>query len=502
MYLLVHPLAAALAGAFLLSAFYLKRGRRVFFNAHYLSGTGSVVLGVGAASIATWAYGQFAAINPDQMHVLAVFDWHRSAAFAAAGLLIAQGLLGWYAFFVRRGSLIVIQLHRLLAYLLVLLVAATGAMGAVGLLRLGGVLSAAAADWLTPTAAILVPLSGILVWRGLQVGDDPILRRTSRLSITKTRLNNQSDSQIEMMPDDIRIRASRNQSLLQSSLDAGIPHTHICGGHARCSTCRVMILEGHEALEPRNTRELKMATRLGFDDNIRLACQTRVRGHVKVRRLVLDEDDIALTNQIQRQIRPGRVGDEKRLAILFCDIRNFSSFSQDLPPYDVVHALNRYYQNVGRIALDCGGEINNYLGDGLLIIFEGREPGAAVSHAVQASLLMVAEMRRMRSYFQKSYGRGIDIGIGIHFGEAVIGDLGAIGETRRLVIGEAINFASRIDDANKTYGTHILISDEAFNQVLDRVKIGRQVAVDVKGRRDRQVLYEVVGMVNDQGTPI
>ena len=497
LYLLVHPLIAALAGAMLLAAFFLKRGRRVFFNAHYLSGTAAVLFGLVAVLIAMWAYGQFSIREPAQMASLAAFGWHRWVAYLALGLLLAQGLLGWYAFFARRGSLAILRIHRVLASALVIIVAAAGALGAVGLLHLGGLLSLSSTRWLGPLAAIVVPLGGYVLWQGLQISDDPRARDRDRRAKVRPAANH-----IEIFPDDIRIQARKNDTLLQSSLDAGIAHTHICGGHARCSTCRVMILDGHQALEPRNTRELQMAMRLGFDDNIRLACQTRIQGAVKIRRFVLDDDDVTLTNQIQRQIRPGRVGDEKRLAILFCDIRNFSTFSENLPPYDVVHALNRYYQNIGRIALECQGEINNYMGDGLLVLFESNDPKEATGRAIQAGLQMVAEMRRMRSYFQKSYGRGIDIGIGIHYGEAVVGDLGAVGEKRRLVIGESINFASRIDDANKAHGTSILISDEAFNQVLDRVRIGRQVAVTVKGRREQQILYEVVGMVDEQRTSI
>src|SRR3954468_10190872 len=82
------------------------------------------------------------------------------------------------------------------------------------------------------------------------------------------------------------------ETILRASLRAGIPHAHACGGQARCSTCRVQIVEGLDHCLPRNEREDALATRLHFAPEIRLACQTAVIGDVKLRRLVLDAEDI------------------------------------------------------------------------------------------------------------------------------------------------------------------------------------------------------------------
>src|SRR5258707_13363466 len=78
-------------------------------------------------------------------------------------------------------------------------------------------------------------------------------------------------------------------TLLQVSLKNGIPHVHACGGNARCSTCRVMVLQGLENVLPRNDDEQHLARKKGLEDAIRLACQTHVAGPVRIRRLVLDD---------------------------------------------------------------------------------------------------------------------------------------------------------------------------------------------------------------------
>src|SRR6185295_16028480 len=79
---------------------------------------------------------------------------------------------------------------------------------------------------------------------------------------------------------EVVVTAAPGQTILEASLAAGIPHTHECGGNARCSTCRVLVLEGARNLSPRESAELKLARRLGFGDDIRLACQTRPNGPV------------------------------------------------------------------------------------------------------------------------------------------------------------------------------------------------------------------------------
>src|SRR5436305_8583209 len=165
------------------------------------------------------------------------------------------------------------------------------------------------------------------------------------------------------------IEAEPDETILQASLRAAIPHAHACGGHARCSTCRVQIVEGLDRCAPRNEKENELAARLHFSPEIRLACQTTVNGDVKLRRLVLDAEDIKLTAQPSRADATAPIGEEKKLAILFADIRGFTPFAERLLPYDVVHVLNRYYYEVGRAISEHGGRIDNYMGDGLLALF-------------------------------------------------------------------------------------------------------------------------------------
>src|SRR3954451_4442827 len=210
-----------------------------------------------------------------------------------------------------------------------------------------------------------------------------------------------------------------HETILRASLRAGVPHAHACGGNARCSTCRVQVVDGLEACAPRTDKERELAARLRFAPEVRLACQTTVSGDVTVRRLVLDQTDLELIVRPDATEAVEPIGEERSLAIMFADIRGFTPFAEPLLPYDVVHALNRYYDEVGRVIAEHEGHIDNYMGDGLLAVFglDGT-PGCAV-RAVATARGVLAGVERLKPYFQAVYGRSFDIGIGIHHGEVI-----------------------------------------------------------------------------------
>jgi adenylate cyclase len=304
-------------------------------------------------------------------------------------------------------------------------------------------------------------------------------------------------SRISYAIEDKMVEAAPDETILQVSLRAAIPHAHACGGHARCSTCRVQIVEGLEYCAPRNDKESELAARLHFAPEIRLACQTTVSGDVRLRRLVLDAEDIHLTAQ------PGvaaaaPIGEEKRLAILFADIRGFTPFAERLLPYDVVHVLNRYYYEVGLAINDHGGCIDNYMGDGLLALFGIDDTKDAARQAVRAALGMIAAVEHLKPYVQMIYGRSFEIGIGIHYGEVIVGAIGAPGRKRVTVIGDAVNLASRIESATKRLGVRLLISEATLNELRDLVHPGAAHRVALAGKSGEYVLYEVSGMITEE----
>ena len=298
---------------------------------------------------------------------------------------------------------------------------------------------------------------------------------------------------ITCFPDARHAQASRGETILQAALRAGIRLTHACGSNARCSTCRVAILEGLENCAPRTDEEEIIAAHLAFKPMIRLACQTRVMGPISARRLVLDDEDEDLAAESMSDPLVEAAGEERHAAILFADIRGFTGFAERLLPYDVIHALNRYHSQIGPIIHRHGGVIDNYMGDGVLTVFGLEDTEQTVSRAIQAGLEMLQAVESMKPYFEAIHGRSFSIGIGLHYGAVVVGSVGWGPSRRRTIIGDAVNFASRVEAANKTADTNFLISDDAYQQVGHEVQVNQCPPWEIRGKTGLYQLYEVTG---------
>lgn len=303
--------------------------------------------------------------------------------------------------------------------------------------------------------------------------------------------------QIYYLPDERLVDVEDAETILEASRCAGIPHIHACGGNARCSTCRVLVLEGLEYCAPPNDAEQLLTSRLHFNPRLRLACQTQLygEGKVTVRRLTLDIEDAEIAQgQVFAQQPLGLVGEEKRIAILFADIRGFTTFSEGLPPYDVIYVLNRYFRQMGAVIDRYGGMINNYMGDGLIALFGVDNPDRATERAVRAGVEMLRAMDKFNAYLEPLYHHQFRIGIGIHYGNVVMGTVGSATSQTMTAIGDAVNFASRIEAANKQAGTTFLISEAAYLSVREQVIVNQSIHIPIPGKSGEYLLYEVTGI--------
>ncbi len=301
---------------------------------------------------------------------------------------------------------------------------------------------------------------------------------------------------IHFLPDNQKIQAHAGETILQAGLRASIPHASFCGGSARCSTCRVIILEGLENCAPRNAEEQAIAEMLRLEPQVRLACQTVVTGNVKLRRLVTDiHEDVDVNSLYVEGVEPCSVGVEKYLLILFADIFGFTAFAENLLHYDVIHVLNLYFQQVGKVIGRHGGNINNYMGDGFMALFEADDPSEGALRAVKAGLELIDAVQKLKPYLEDLYNNSFQIRVGLHYGQVVAGLVGTPGNKKVTVIGDAVNFASRVETANKQAGTQFLISEDTYALVKDQVRLGRQVRLTLPGKSGEYNLYEIVGLI-------
>ena len=292
--------------------------------------------------------------------------------------------------------------------------------------------------------------------------------------------------------DNETVFASPGSTILEATLKAKINHVHVCGGNARCSTCRVYIVDGLSNCLPRNEKEKQVAKKLGFPQNIRLACQTKISGNIAIRRSVVDDLDREI---ILKQFGDGsgtKLGQEKDLAILFTDIESYTQFAEAFPAYDVVHVLNRYYQTMNEIIVHHKGIISDVAGDGILALFGVMEDSKnPVLDAINATHGMNTALVQFNEYLNQIYDRSFRIRAGINFGKVIVGNFDTGMMSKISAIGDEVNLASRIETANKNFGTQLLISQSAFEEVQGLVKSHKMYRSGLKGKSGEYVLYEV-----------
>jgi adenylate cyclase len=302
--------------------------------------------------------------------------------------------------------------------------------------------------------------------------------------------------QVHCLPDDQVVEISRKDTLLLGFLSFGVPHTAVCGGNARCTTCRVRIIDGLTDCAPRSDAESRLAQRLGFPEDIRLACQLRVQGDVKVRRLVVDHFDIAMT---ESQLQGGAVGAEKLVAIMFADIRGFTSRSEKMLPYDVIYLLNCYFNQVGKAIGQHGGMINTYMGDGFMALFGCDERNISAEEiclqAVRGGLAVLEQVALLNQHLDTLADQPLRVGIGIHFGQVVVGKIGTAEYQVTTAIGDAVNFASRIESANKVTGTQLLVSQAVWDMVTEKAVLASAHRISIAGKSGEYNLYAIADVV-------
>ena len=172
------------------------------------------------------------------------------------------------------------------------------------------------------------------------------------------------------------VRSAVGPTLLEISRTNRVPHLSVCGGKARCSTCRVRIVERGEGLAPPAEAEQRLLRRIGAPPDVRLACQIRPNGPLMVA-LLLKPTAQFLTPSLASGFEAAGV--DREAAVLFVDIRGFTRLSQAKLAYDVVHILNSFFAGVGQAIEAAGGRVDKYIGDGLMAVFEHPSglPGAA-----------------------------------------------------------------------------------------------------------------------------
>jgi adenylate cyclase len=262
-------------------------------------------------------------------------------------------------------------------------------------------------------------------------------------------------------PNGVSLRVPKGLSVLEASLRHDVPHASVCGGKARCSTCRIRIVGDLTALPEPSARERFVLDRVGasVDPAVRLACQLR------------PEKDLAFFLVFPPQFGAAhlrrsagiRVGEERYVVSMFIDMRRSTSIAEKRLPFDTMFIINRFVGAVSSAIEEAGGKPNQFVGDGILALFGlDNPPATACRQAINAVAKIAAHVEQMNHDLASDLREPIGYGIGVNGGNVIVGDIGYREHVVFTALGDAVNVAARLQDFTKEFGCEVVISEEVF----------------------------------------
>ena len=283
------------------------------------------------------------------------------------------------------------------------------------------------------------------------------------------------------------VRASAGATLLETSRAAGVAHAAICGGRGRCTTCRVLVLDGVERLPPPNPTEAAALARIAAPGAVRLACQVRPAHSLTVRPLIpLREAEPASGRDAYRW------GVERRITVMFADLRGFTTLAERLYPYDSVFLLNRYFEVMSEAVERHQGEVDKFLGDGVMALF-GVAPGRGTGSrdALSAARAMLRALDELNAEFETTLSERLRMGLGLHTGHAVLGRVGGGARAGLTALGDSVNIANRLEALNKEFGSVLVASGAVLESARVTLPEAERHEIAVRGREEALAVYVV-----------
>jgi adenylate cyclase len=253
------------------------------------------------------------------------------------------------------------------------------------------------------------------------------------------------------------VHVPRGWSVLEASRSFHLPHASMCGGRARCSTCRVRVTAGEKNIPPPELDEKGTLERINAPPDVRLACQLRPEGDVGVVPLVQTE------RPIYRQNLPQRVRMERDIVVLFCDTRNREELAADNLPHDQLYVLTLFAEAISHAIRSAGGTLSYIEFDTICALFgtEGRTEVCA-QRALQAAGAIEGVIADLNKRLNREPAGRIRIAVSIHTGLAAVGEIGSSDPPAMIAIGDAVDVANELRKSAAAHGKAFAISEPVY----------------------------------------
>ncbi|MGE5168808.1 MAG: adenylate/guanylate cyclase domain-containing protein, partial [Rudaea sp.] len=249
------------------------------------------------------------------------------------------------------------------------------------------------------------------------------------------------------------VTAPIGHTLLEALREADIPHASVCGGRARCTTCRVRVTQGARWLPAPAALESSALARIGAGKDVRLACQLRPTRNLHVTPLLPPHVGPA---EVDRSRTPGH---ERAVAVMFIDVRESSRLGEQRLPYDVFFILNRFFAEMAEAIRETGGYYSTFNGDGLMALYGTSTTLAqGCRDAMRGAIAIETRLARMNDALADDLVEPLRAGISIHSGEAIVGTMGPPATPILSALGDTVNVAARLESETKRRGCMLVIS--------------------------------------------
>jgi len=283
-----------------------------------------------------------------------------------------------------------------------------------------------------------------------------------------------------------RVPIMPGATVLETLRASGIAHASVCGGRARCSTCRVLVTEGIERLPPVTGLEARTLKRIEATPGMRLACQIRPTADISIMPLLAADATAA-----DGGVRGGLEGSERLITVVFVDLRGSTSLGEARLPYDVLFILNQFFHEMTRALRATNGHYSQFTGDGLMALYGlySAAPAAGAADAVRGAREMLTRLEQLNYQLRADLREPLRIGIGIHHGEAIVGSMGPPRSQIITAIGDTVNTCARLESLTKEYDCPIVISRAAAEAAGLEVAGETLHEMPVKGRTQPVQFY-------------
>lgn len=247
-------------------------------------------------------------------------------------------------------------------------------------------------------------------------------------------------------------------TVLETLRAYGIAHAAVCGGRARCTTCRIRVVNGGATLPEPAGLEATALARIGASEGVRLACQIRPAADIAITPLLAAD-----AGAVDGLLRGGMEGSERQVVVVFIDLRGSTTLGEARMPYDVLFILNQFFKEMTRALVATGGHYSNFTGDGLMALYglESTSIRVAATQALRGAREMLLRLDELNGHLKHELKAPLRIGIGVHVGEAIVGAMGPPRSQIVTAIGDTVNTTARLESLTKDYECSLIVSRQA-----------------------------------------